>query len=416
MNKISKRSISQTRALVFTASFGLVIAAGAAERDDETERREAIAAANMQDAVVVDCQLPGKLRKLGGTRTYLTPGRLIRTSAITCRSRGGEYTLGDLASGTLSLQRWLIPAEEGDPEAQYYVARIHANGMDDVPVNYAKAAAWYEKASTQGYSEAKQELGYLYEQGLGVEKDPLKALNLQRDASGLGEDLDYAYKIDEAERLAGDLIEKLAAANEALRDSQLQAQKSEDRLARARSEIRQHELETTALVAQLKTARATAGGSASPRIGELEQQLEATKANLRTSQASVIALEKERDAANAKLTLQMLGGQAAQLELRELLARTESAEKQSESLAAQLAESQQRLIQADEELRAMRTSYRNQTDRLVAETARFSEAKARSDSDAGATKGAAASIGASRAGRALRSTFPFGDSGSCKNA
>jgi hypothetical protein len=91
-----------------------------------------IAAANMEDAVVVDCQLPGKLRRLGGTRTYLTPGRLYRTSAIVCRTRGGEYTLGDLSSGTLSLQRWMIPAENGDAEAQYYVARIHATGMDNV--------------------------------------------------------------------------------------------------------------------------------------------------------------------------------------------------------------------------------------------------------------------------------------------
>src|SRR5262245_1586061 len=48
----------------------------------ETAERVKVAAANMADAVVVDCQLPGSLRKLGGTRTYLTPGKLVRLPAV----------------------------------------------------------------------------------------------------------------------------------------------------------------------------------------------------------------------------------------------------------------------------------------------------------------------------------------------
>ncbi|MCH8073905.1 MAG: SEL1-like repeat protein, partial [Proteobacteria bacterium] len=151
-----------TRCLMVALGCGLVVACASAEVRNETAERVRIAAANMEDAIVVDCQLPGKLRKLGGTRTYLTPGRLIRASAIVCRTRGGEYTLGDLASGTLSLQRWMIPAGKGDAEAQYYVARIHANGMDNVTIDYSKAAQWYQKAADQGFNEARQELGYLY--------------------------------------------------------------------------------------------------------------------------------------------------------------------------------------------------------------------------------------------------------------
>ena len=222
MKIINKKSTLRTRCVMVAMGFGLVMVCASAQDRDETEERIHIAAANMQDAIVVDCQLPGKLRKLGGTRTYLTPGRLIRASAIVCRTRGGEYTLGDLASGTLSLRRWLEPAGKGHAEAQYYVARIHANGMDNVPINYSEAARWYQRAADQGYAEAKQELGYLYERGLGVEKDVLKALNLQRDASGLGEDLDYAYKIADAKALADKLATQLIAANGVLRDSQLE--------------------------------------------------------------------------------------------------------------------------------------------------------------------------------------------------
>ena len=51
-------------------------------------------------------------------------------------------------------------ADKGDNvEAQYYVARIYANGMDNVPVDYAKAAEWYQRAAKKKFQPAMQELG-----------------------------------------------------------------------------------------------------------------------------------------------------------------------------------------------------------------------------------------------------------------
>ncbi|MEO1034803.1 MAG: caspase family protein [Pseudomonadota bacterium] len=372
------------RLLCCVGSCGLVIGCAVAQESSETEIREEIAAANMRDAVIVDCQLPGKLRKLGGTRTYLTPGQLIRTAAVTCRSRGGEYTLGDLASGTLSLQRWTGPAEDGDAEAQYYVARIYANGMDNVPVSYDQAAVWYQKASDQGHNEAMQELGYLYEQGLGVEQDALLALNLQRKASGLGDDLDYAYKIADAEAIADDLTERLAIANAALRDSQLEAQRMEDRLAHARNTSRAHEQRAAELLAELNARRDIPAGQPQADVSALEADLDVAKQELATSQAEIVSLEKERDAVNAQLALQLLGGQAAQLELRELRARTATAEQKTEDLSEQLADNQQRLIQTDQELQELRLAYRDQSDQLAADTLRLSAARTKSASDAAA--------------------------------
>jgi TPR repeat protein len=190
------------RSFVAIGVGALVVASGAPQArstNPEKEERSRIAAANLEDAIVVDCQLPGKLQKLGGMRTYLTPGRLLRLSAVDCRARGGEYTIGDLASGTLSIQRWMPLAESGEAEAQYYVARIYANGMGGVAIDHSRAADWYQRAAKQNYSAAIQELGYLYEHGLGVPKDPVLALNLQRKAAGLGEELDYAWKITAAE-------------------------------------------------------------------------------------------------------------------------------------------------------------------------------------------------------------------------
>jgi hypothetical protein len=384
MNISTEKSSFLTRCGMVVLGFGLVMACTSAQVSDETAERTRIAATNMEDAIVVDCQLPGKLRKLGGTRTYLTPGRLVRTPAIICRTRGGEYTLGDLASGTLSLQRWLVPAEKGDAEAQYYVARIHANGMDNVTINYAEAARWYEKAADQGFSEARQELGYLYERGFGVAKDPLKALNLQRAASGLGEELDYAYKIADAQALADRLATQLQAANGALRDSQLALSATQDQLFAARAGVRQQELRMVGLIASLEEARRLAANAASPQVDQLEQEISTVTARLEQSQAAILRLERERDSAGGALAAQLAGGQATQLELRELLARTERAEREAESLGAQLAEAHQRLIQSDEEVRELQTAYREQTDRLAADRERLLEARSQADSDAAA--------------------------------
>lgn len=364
------------------AGFLMVTASAFGQERTETEERILIAAANMEDALVVDCQLPGKLRKLGGTRTYLTPGRVTRTSAVVCRTRGGEYTLGDLSSGTLSLKRWLAPANEGDMEAQYYVARIYANGMDDVPVDYAQAATWYQRAAGQGSKEAKQELGYLYEQGLGVEKDLLRALNLQRDASGLGEELDYAWKVAEAERLQQELAQQLEAANDSLQRSRLGVRDLQQSLAGAREDLRRREVAMAGLLAELATARQAAESAGDTgAVERLEAQLDAAKAELQGHQQQIVALERERDSARADLKAGLIGGQAASLELKELLA---ASREETDTLRAQLASEQQQLIQSEEELRTLRDAYRDQTSRLAAERERLLNARSSSENDAAA--------------------------------
>src|SRR5262249_52704859 len=148
--------------------------------------------------------------------------KLMRLPAVDCRNLGGDYEIADLGSGTLSLSRWMPLAKNGDPEAQYYVARIYANGMSGVAQDYAQAATWYQRASEQSYKSATLELAYLYEQGLGVPQDRMRALNMQRVASGLGEDLDYASKIAlaqaDAAREVATLSERLEESNAALQD------------------------------------------------------------------------------------------------------------------------------------------------------------------------------------------------------
>jgi uncharacterized protein len=145
-----------------------------------------------QDYEIVDCLLPGAVRSLGNM-TYLTARRPIRTNAADCRIRGGEYVAYDRADYKSALRVWMDLANAGDPDAMTNVGEIYERGLGGEP-NYAAAIIWYQKVidakgiSEQARSRALFNLGTLYEQGQGVDKDQLKALNLYRRAWGVPED------------------------------------------------------------------------------------------------------------------------------------------------------------------------------------------------------------------------------------
>ncbi|GLS24957.1 caspase family protein [Marinibactrum halimedae] len=167
----------------------------------------------IQDLHIVDCLLPGQLRRLG-TMTYSTPRRPIHTTAADCRIRGGEYVEYDRADYKTALNVWMEAAEGGDPEAQANVGEIFERGLGDSP-NYAAAAIWYQKAAEQGNARAQFNLGTLYEQGLGVEKDSLQALNWYRKAWGLEEDsvIYQSAAAQEQKALRGALQKQLSEKN-----------------------------------------------------------------------------------------------------------------------------------------------------------------------------------------------------------
>ncbi|MBV8519404.1 MAG: SEL1-like repeat protein [Acidobacteria bacterium] len=162
-------------------------------------------AQNADDLVLVDCRLPPKMKRIGG-RTYPVAARPIRTTALDCRIRGGEYTVYDRANYATSLKIWLDAAEKGDRDAQYYVGKLYEGGLG-TPPDFAAAARWYAKAADAGLSAAQFSLGTLYEKGLGVPADPAKAFALYRRASGLPDNvvLVESAKYEELERAANDL-------------------------------------------------------------------------------------------------------------------------------------------------------------------------------------------------------------------
>jgi Caspase domain/Sel1 repeat len=351
---------------------GLVFCGGsplAGPPTKEVQERSRIAAANLEDAIVVDCQLPGKLQKLGGTRTYMTPGVLVRLSAVDCRARGGEYTIGDLGSGTLSLQRWLPLAQNGKAEAQYYVARIYANGMGGVAIDYERAAEWYRRAADQNYTSALQELGYMYEQGLGVEKDSKLALNMQRKAAGLGEELDYAWKItaaeEEGERQVAALSQRLDASNAELETLRTQLHDATNAAFRSRTALAKSESELLDLREQLAVAmQAPAATRDEKQVDELKQSLAAKEKELAAAQEQVGVLTAKVGQQQEVLSARMADSQASSMELNELLTGEQAKNK---SLEARLAQADQRLLRSQEELAQLRTRYRADVEQVVAE-------------------------------------------------
>ncbi len=164
--------------------------------------------------LIVDCLLPGKIKKMGSAMTYLTPRRPVKTSSQTCEIRGGEYVAYDRANYKTALRVWQPMAEQGDQVAQTYVGAIYEKGLGVSP-DYAKAAGWYKKAAEQGYSRAQYALGYLYEMGQGVEKNPQEAFRWYRLAAGLTqEDIRLAHvELSDQERQK---LEQATAAEKAL--------------------------------------------------------------------------------------------------------------------------------------------------------------------------------------------------------
>src|SRR5947207_1494595 len=139
--------------------------------------------AKMVEFLVVDCLLPGQVRRLGSKLTMLTARRAMKTSQRDCEIRGGEYVSYDRANYATALKVWQPLAEQGDAAAQTYVGEIYEKGLG-VPPDYAVAAQWYRKAADIGFARAAINLGHLYERGLGVPPDHAMALTFYRRAAG----------------------------------------------------------------------------------------------------------------------------------------------------------------------------------------------------------------------------------------
>jgi TPR repeat protein len=94
-------------------------------------------------------------------------------------------SIGDEAKAFTAYQ---LGAERGDITSQFHLGRAYELGAG-VAQDYALAARWYGKAAERADeigSDGMVGLASLYERGLGVPKDPTKALALYQQAASVG--------------------------------------------------------------------------------------------------------------------------------------------------------------------------------------------------------------------------------------
>ncbi len=93
------------------------------------------------------------------------------------------YQSGDYET---ALREWREAAEQGNAKAQNNLGFMYQKGLG-VPPIHAEAARWYMKAAEQGESRAQVSLGLLYLNGRGVPQDYAEAARWWLKAAEQGE-------------------------------------------------------------------------------------------------------------------------------------------------------------------------------------------------------------------------------------
>jgi len=195
-----------------------------------------------EDVLVVDCLLPGQVRRVGKIKGFLTPRRPARLPQFECAYRGGEYVAYDRVTLASSVQAWTASAEGGDLDAMNILGEAYAKGLGQAP-DYANARLWFERAAAAGSRKAQQNLGHLYENGLGVAQDRERALEYFRRALDVG-------------------AEALVYSSDALRAAELRAEIDA---------LKAQQIRDQAQLDALKKTLAERGAALDEAVGEMRQ-------------------------------------------------------------------------------------------------------------------------------------------------
>lgn len=324
-------------------------------------------------SLVVDCLLPGAVRRLGKFSVSLMPRRSIKATAGDCEVRGGEYVAFDRSDYATALTVLLPEAQKGKPEAQTYVGEIYEKGLG-VAHDYRLAAQWYRKAAEQGYSPAQVNLGLLYERGLGVQKEPVTALNWYRKASRLTDDeLAFASTLKAERQALQEEVElrqrEAASLRKQLDATQRRLEMRSKGLGAIQQELKQSRLQLLELHKGTPAADSAAVQTLEHRVKELEALLE-QGGQERTS------LSDEVKRQNDTLTAHQREAQSREESLR---SKIHALEQQSASARGQLEISQRELEEQRQRLGQVQEKLRAAEERSIAERQRLEQEKTELD-------------------------------------
>jgi len=101
-------------------------------------------------------------------------------------SGDAAYNQGDFGA---ALRAWRALAEQGDDGAQLNLGYMYDNGLG-VPQDYKEAIKWYRRAAEQGNDRAQYNLGLMYDIGNGVPQDYVRA-HMWYDIAGVAVAISY---------------------------------------------------------------------------------------------------------------------------------------------------------------------------------------------------------------------------------
>ncbi len=257
------------------------------------------ASQNTDDLLIVDCLLPGQIRKLGQLASYITARRAIKTSAVECEVRGGEYVAYDRANYLTALNTWMPKAQAGDSEAQNYVGEIYEKGMGIKP-DYEIAHLWYKKSALQGYNKAQMNLGYLYEKGLGVKQNQQTAMEWYGKSSNLSTlAIPYATTIS-TDTDSTQLSAELKLLKTALKNSQSETKylktklsSSNDRLSKSKSKLASLQNDLSQVKNKIQTKSITQSNT--HEIQQLKKLLDKKTQEINRQKANIENLEEKHN-------------------------------------------------------------------------------------------------------------------------
>ena len=314
---------------------------------------------NAEDLLIVDCLLPGQVRKLGSAATFMSARRPIRTTQADCEIRGGEYVSFDRANYQTALQVWMSQALTGDAEAQNYVGEIYLKGLG-TPPDFGMAAQWFQKSADQGNKRAQTNLAYLYEEGLGVAQDKLKALNLYRLASGASSD-ELMFSSEVKVQLAakdveiGALKDTVAKQKQQAESLRAQVRELEGQLQSRRRSIESAQAEMQSLREALAEARS--------KVGVDLSALDAKKADMANREAELVNLARQLEVQKGAIEQQAaLEARQAELARSGAAAAQDAAVSTLQSQTARLNQSLQQSLARAEELERQLTQNQSMLD------------------------------------------------------
>lgn len=336
-----------------TVAVGLVLLTACARNPSREEMARATEGyiEDTNKLFVVDCLLPGQVRKLGAQMTYLSARRPIRTTAADCEVRGGEYVAYDRANYASAFKVWLPKAQEGDAEAQNIVGQVFEKGLGQ-PVDYKSALQWYTKSAEQGNSQAQLNLGHMYEKGLGTSPDQQAADKWYRKASGLDSiGLPFTPAVGATASLApapqAQQSGEIAALRQEAQASRLAAEQSRQEAAALRSQL---------LAAQDQVlAQQEALRKSQDDMEETRQKIQQEKAAPKSDDTALRQLETELRQKEDQLKAQQsrLAEMTGSLndETDRLRQEAQQSKQEASALRGQLAETQRLAAQQQDALR-----------------------------------------------------------------